>query len=389
MKKIIQTQNDEIDLLKIFWDGKFIIIVSSIIAVLIGASFNYYLPSSYKVTTPISIDNESLLFTVEPINGILNRISDNGYEDFSKKTSSIFARNFSKKDSNESLPNDSLPNDSLIFMQFIKEFNDYDELISILSKSDYVKQSIKNMNEAEKQRALLNFAKTFTLIPSKSKADGVISFVWHDANEGKQLLNDTLLLVTKNLEKTILKDIDALTASIDSLYSHNLKKYRNKLIRMQNIQAINNKIRIQFLNEQIAIAKELKIDSNQLDIELYDMSNMNYLRGYKALEKEIAIIKNRTPEDNLLRAAEYSWVKNAILLLESNLESFNLNNPLKTIDVNKLNDLIYFNMALSDSKSQKRTKIILALSMILGAIIGTLYILVSHALLKRKKSIKT
>ena len=274
-------------------------------------------------------------------------------------------------------------------MQFIKEFNDYDELISILSKSDYVKQSIKNMNEAEKQRALLNFAKTFTLIPSKSQADGVISFVWHDANEGKQLLNDTLLLVTKNLEKTILKDIDALTASIDSLYSHNLKKYRNKLIRMQNIQAIKNKIRIQFLNEQIAIAKELKIDSNQLDIALYFMSNMNYLRGYKALEKEIAIIKNRTPEDNLLRAAEYSSVKNAILLLESNLESFNLNNPLKTIDVNKLNDLIYFNMALSDSKSQKRTKIILALSMILGAIIGTLYILVSHALLKRKKSIKT
>ena len=285
MKKIIQTQNDEIDLLKIFWDGKFIIIVSSIIAVLIGASFNYYLPSSYKVTTPISIDNESLLFTVEPINGILNRISDDEYEDFSKKTSSIFGRNFSKKDSNG-----SLPNDSLIFVQFIKEFNDYEELISILSKSDYVKQSIKNMNETEKQRALLNFAKTFTLIPSKSQADGVISFVWHDANEGKQLLNDTLLLVTKNLEKTILKDIDALTAPIDSLYSHNLKKYRNKLIRMQNIQAINNKIRIQFLNEQIAIAKELKIDSNQLDIELYFMSNMNYLRGYKALEKEIAII---------------------------------------------------------------------------------------------------
>ena len=45
----------------------------------------------------------------------------------------------------------------------INEFNDYEEMITVLSENEYVKNKIKNLNDKEKRKALINFAKNLKL----------------------------------------------------------------------------------------------------------------------------------------------------------------------------------------------------------------------------------
>ena len=40
---------------------------------------------------------------------------------------------------------------------FIAEFNNYEEIIDVLSEDEYVKQSIEGLGEIDKQKALIEF----------------------------------------------------------------------------------------------------------------------------------------------------------------------------------------------------------------------------------------
>ena len=121
------------------------------------------------------------------------------------------------------------------------------------------------------------------LSQKKKKKKYTINFTWHDPNEAKKILQDALNLTSKNLKR-----------SIDLELSQRLE-YKKKLLFNDEL------IRLDYLNEQSAIAKELNIIDNQIDnVNLSQSSvslNINtadiayYLRGYKAIDKEIELIK--------------------------------------------------------------------------------------------------
>ena len=72
---------------------------------------------------------------------------------------------------------------------FIAEFNDYEEMVDAVSTSEFVQKSIKDLDDDDKQRALIDFAKAFELkAPSKNEENWTLSFEWHDDLEGAKLL---------------------------------------------------------------------------------------------------------------------------------------------------------------------------------------------------------
>ena len=56
-----------------------------------------------------------------------------------------------------------------IFGMFIDEFNDYETMINVVSNDEFVRQSIKDLDENDKQKALIKYAKLFVITPPSKK----------------------------------------------------------------------------------------------------------------------------------------------------------------------------------------------------------------------------
>ena len=133
--------------------------------------------------------------------------------------------------------------------------------------------------------------------------------------------------------------------------------------------------RLDYLKEQSAIAKELNIIANQIDNVSLSRSSVSlnistadiayYLRGYKAIDKEIELIENR----------DYQSLK----LVEQEINDFK----------DKEIEFVKYNVYLMDHNSLKNTKLILMISILLGLIVGMFYVLISNAFKPKKISKKT
>jgi LPS O-antigen subunit length determinant protein (WzzB/FepE family) len=373
MSEVRPTYDDEIDLFEFFetlWDGKWKIILTTFVAAIIGVVFSVVKPNSFEVSTPLQSGKPSVFITYTSLNDLLksNQFS------FSVDENSIFK-------------------------MFIAEFNDYEEMVDAVSTSDFVQNSIKDLDDDDKQRALIGFAKSFELkAPSKNKENWTLSFEWHDAIEGAKLFNDAIRQTLSNTKNISVSNVNELAEAIDIRNTRNLEQLRNKLSITEINQVDRNKKRIQYLREQSAIAKELGIETNRLDANALSQSSQNaislsvnsndvpfYLRGYKAIEKEIALIESRSDEDNLLNADGYIETKEEIISLETDLSSSQLRNAAEVIANDIPNDWVQFDLSIADVKSQKKSMLYVALSIVLGGMVGAMYVLISNAVRNRKQ----
>ena len=147
--------------------------------------------------------------------------------------------------------------------------------------------------------------------------------------EGKRLFDDAIQKTLSNLRNISMANVNELAESIDALNTLNLENLRNELSIIEQDQIDRSQQRIQYLIEQSAIAKELGIETNRLDANALSQSSQNaisltvsssdipyYLRGYKAIDKEILLIPGRSGEDNLLTAEGYLEAKEEIFHLK-------------------------------------------------------------------------
>ena len=374
MSEVRPPYDDEIDLFEFFetlWDGKWKIILTTFVAAIIGVVFSVVKPNSFEVSTPFQSGKPSVFITYTSLNDLLksNQFS------FSVDENSIFKK-------------------------FIAEFNDYEEMVDAVSTSEFVQKSIKDLDDDDKQRALIDFAKAFELkAPSKNEENWTLSFEWHDDREGAKLFNDAIRQTLSNTKNISVSNVNELAEAIDIRNTRNLEQLRNKLSIIEKNQIDRNKKRIQYLREQSAIAKELGIETNRLDANALSQSSQNaislsvnsndvpyYLRGYKAIEKEVALIESRSDEDNLLISDGYIKTKEEIISLETDLSSSQLRNAAEVIANDIPNDWVQFDLSIADVKSQKKSMLYVALSIVLGGMVGAMYVLISNAVRKRKES---
>ena len=374
---------DEINLFELFktlWDGKWKIISTTFVAALIGVVFSVVKPNSFEVSTPIQSGKQSVFLQFTSLNDLLK---DQGF---------LYQL--------ETNPNGYIFDSDSVFKMFIAEFNDYEEMVDAVNTSEFVQKSIKDLDDDDKQRALIDFAKAFELkAPSKNEEYWTMSFEWHDDIEGAKLFNVAIRQTLSNIKNISVSNINELAEAIDIRNIRILEQLRNKLSFIKKNQIVINKKRIQYLREQSAIAKELGIETNRLDANALTQSSQNaislsvnsndvpyYLRGYKAIEKEIALIESRSDEDNLLISDGYIKTKEEIISLETDLSSSQLRNAAEVIANDIPNDWVQFDLSIADVKSQKKSMLYVALSIVLGGMVGAMYVLISNAVRKRKVS---
>ena len=91
------------------------------------------------------------------------------------------------------------------------------------------------------------------------------------------------------------------------------------------------------------------------------------------------MIENRSEEDILLMADGKVLVHKEIALLQNDKSSSQLKNAAKLIQSDNPKDWVVFDMELAESKSQKKSMLYVAFSIILGGMVGGIYVLISNA----------
>jgi LPS O-antigen subunit length determinant protein (WzzB/FepE family) len=335
MKKNATRYDEEIDLIalfKILWDNKTKIILITIISFLIGLGYSYKLPNNYLHSLTI---NKSYSSKFIKLNSIINLI---------------------KTDQSDR----SILSNEIILDRFINELQDYEEFLSNLKNTKKFKENIKNLSIEDQEKKIFKYVKLLQIVkPKKKETDFTLNLKWHDAEEAHKIFQDTLNLVMNNLIKSIFEQLKQTL------------EFEKKMILQQDRKKID------FLSEQSSIAKEIDISDNQVDDANLYQSNLSlninsnditdtayYLRGYKAIDKEIELIQNR----------DYHYFK----LIEEEINEF------KDTDTK----LVDYNLYLIETKSLKNTKLILMISIILGLIIGVFYVLISNAFMSQTASNK-
>jgi LPS O-antigen subunit length determinant protein (WzzB/FepE family) len=424
MSEVRPTYDDEIDLFEVFgtlWDGKWKIVATTFIAAIVSISSSVSKPNSFDVSTTIKPSQRSVFVEYTSLNDIL-------------KTNELALSIDSKT----------------VFQMLVFEFNDYEEMISVLEKDAFVQQSVDGLTESAKRQKSVGLAKSFVIQANsdphrlKSETDLVASFKWHDAEEGKVLFNEALSFTLANVKKTIVDEITQLAYSIDSKNSREFEKLKVKLGLIagrekekieKRIQKLKVKLgliaerekeriekRVHYLREQSAIAKEMGIETNRFDTNSFSTQSLDLAisnvevpfsyRGYKAIDKEISLILSRSKKQQLLMASDYLKTKDELAEVENDLSSKQflmasdyletkdklaevendlsskqLRQTLRVLENDKPNDWVEYDLSLAESKSQKKSRLHLASSLLLGGMIGVMYVLISNAVRKRKEKL--
>lgn len=346
MKKLNTNHDYEIniiDLIIILWKKKIVIILIALFSFLIGVFYNYNSQKSpyFEFSLEIKQSGEEEFYKFLILKDILAEL---------KVDQSVFQNKIDTEIHNTEFSKDP----KTIKTKFIKELMDYDEIISVLKKNSLIKRKIsKYSKDVDQKVRLYKYAKSFRIEKEGLDPKKIyLKFNWHDQNEGIQIMNDVLSLTLENFNNSTFENLNKL-----------LDLKRNVIIKKD----LN---RIEYLLEQSAIAKELQIADSQVDTVnmgndsnvLFNINTNNenlayYLRGYKAIDKEISLIRNRKYQDLIN-------IKNEIATLK--------NTDTKWVD---------YNIFLLSTKSLvvDKSKKILILSVIIGLIIGVLIALSINA----------
>jgi hypothetical protein len=321
MRKNSFVYNDEVDLSRLFntiWKEKIKIILIIFVTILVSY---YYKQTNLKQTN----SNQDLFEISVNVKESKKNISENYLfiNNFLFDNRKITTEQEDLKDQVKNI------NKVTVLRRLMNDLLYHQELISVLKKNDSVKEMNPYLSEKDLEEQLYLYSKSFSIKKNTTgkknvSSDYTVKLNWFDAEEGKKILDDTLKLGLKNLQDTIFVEIE------------------NKLRLERQLIISRDQERIKYLMEQSEIAEALDIIEGQVDIIKaennsiivdYSSSAAYYLRGFKAIQKEINIIKKRKYKNlslitqemqNLKTINSKHWVHYNIFLAET--KSLNNNN---------------------------------------------------------------
>jgi chain length determinant protein (polysaccharide antigen chain regulator) len=359
-----QAYNDEIDLtdlVRALWQGKWLVIGVTIVTLALGQAYLMTLPKNYTASLEIS----ALPVANADIYTELNLA--------------------------EFMP---AVDEERLLISFLDDVRSLESLEHIIKSSNYITQQ-EDETDKEFVSRLGATAKKFSIV-SNSKKTGDTSFmlifttqkpilmkeiVDKALTESNQNVNDQLLDMFQRRVNSHKRKIDNELVDVGNLKSRSLERYQNM---------ISAKLTMLIEHAQIARALNLTsgsifsqtLQNNSILLNSSQSNNPLYLRGYVALETEIKLIKLRKDPDNLID--EMGVLKDRELKLLQNrtvqrAEQYLADTPIGTDQfsaaVYNLDTLVY--------KNNTKTSLILALSIVLGGMLGIFVLLIRNVLIKQ------
>ena len=352
--------DDEIDLFALFqtvWDGKWIIFLFTLCSITFGGAYAFLFPTTY---------NGKLIF------------SEVSEEDISKFSTLNIAYN-------KIVESEKVVSGKELLIDFIREFNDYEELKHFVVKFSKEYNSFEG-TEDEKRVLSIELAKIYEIMPpSKDETNYHIKFETNDTKESFNIIENALLDIITNVHQSNLRRLENLKSGAISDIQNQIQTIEQKLNAIRNSIDLENNWQLAILKEQAALARELGIEHNSLDTASssrvsavtvnVDTDIPYYLRGYRAIEKEISLINGRKGDEKYLFSYEYVNLSNQLLKLKADVRVQIVDEAIKNSPFNKSFIPIDYHLDLIEFKSQKKTNLILALSIVLGLMVGGMFIL--------------
>ena len=368
-----QPDNDEIDLadlVRSLWDGKWVVISTTIATVIGALIYLIIVPKTYEGALEIS-----------PLPSFQAQV----YLTFNES---------------ELIGIDSKQLETL----FIEDTLKYEALEFSIKENSYLKK-LENESELEFSVRISDVAREFTVSKPSNKTDREQQPKWTMALETQQpelatkVVFDALSVVNDNVNRQVQSTMDRLLDAYSRGITRELKDIDTTISIALNNEKLKTQFRLAFLDEQASLARAIGIDKNTLTAQTFTtqstlvtsvskeepllVTSVNkeepfYLRGYIAIEKEMEILSSRQspqlfiPEiisnelrkQQLLKDLSITTAKQLIALTPIGTEAF---------------EAVSYDLASIDFQSKTKTSLILALSIVLGGMLGIFALLIRNA----------
>jgi len=364
-------QDDEIDLVELLqtiWDGKWLIAAFAAIAVAFGGAFAFLKPSVFEASTDIK------------------PITSDDYQLYSSSNAlGFFAV------SKESLLNS--------FVEYLDERSLFEASIrkhGLIERSNYA-------SDQDYENAIIETAATIELLPPVNE-DGVakgdsrrywsINYEGVDSKKWLAVLREVTEAATNSVQQNLIERFETALTVAEQTKRFKLEDLEISISNATADYTRKTSDRLAFLREQAAIARKLGVAKNTLEAQTF-MANTGvvanvksdtpfYLRGYEAIEKEIELIESREDvsafvdglvklEQEIRSLEQDRTLERAKALLEST--------PIKSAEPFIAAE---FDVYATDIESKSKRSLIVALALVLGGMVGVMFVLIRSAVRNRK-----
>lgn len=392
-----QLDNIEInflDLIVLLWRGKWKIVAALTISVCIVFIYEFSQKNNVKnftATTKINSvttleENKYIPFrkiTLDLPAGFMNKqnfydlkIMDFRNENFFVITKEILLSNYL-----------DVLNDKQLFEEGIRKFN-------LLDVNQY-------SNDETYNEAVIKLASSIKILQpdEKIKNEFNIEFKYNNAEKWKSVLIYVDKKANLNVRNNLLTEFKTYLQIIKNEKQFKIEDLSLEIENLLDDYKRKTENRINYLKEQAAIAEELGIAKNTIEVQTFGsqnamLSNVKtdspfYLRGYKAINKEIELIGLRSnikafiPKLSIIEEEKRSVLQDKS---ENRYKTLIETSPLQKEKENEFkaaSTKVYGTIYLYDNNRN-----IYIPAIILGLIIGVFYVLISQALQSRKSLTK-
>ena len=278
----------------------------------------------------------------------------------------------------------------------------------LLFEDAFRKYAVLDKNEFETEQ---DFSDVITATASKVKVlppinvDGTakgesrrhwtIEFEFNDKEKWLNALADVKAKANKNVRELIRDNFTTTLAAAE----------KKKAFEIEDISTtINNALsdydrkaddRVAFLREQSAIARKLGVKNNTIETQSFGGKNSVvtnvktdtpfYLRGYEAIEKEIELIEARDNKEAFVDGFLELEQKKRQLEQDKTLEraeALFADTPVMRGDDFSA---VVMTVAATEFESKSKRMLMLAMAVVLGGMVGTVYVLIANSMRKRNE----
>ena len=358
-----QQYNDEIDLadlVRSLWDGKWVVIGTTIATVMVGLIYLIITPKTYTGALAISplptLQAEAYL--------ILNESGLIGID--SNKLETLF----------------------------IEEILTYKGLEASIKENSYL-EKLESESELEFSFRIKNAARAFSLTaPDKEKQPKwTIALTTQQPELAIKVISDALSFANVNVNRQVKNMMDK------DLVAHSM----SIKIALEDIDLastiilshaeLNTQSRLAFLGEQAALARAIGIEKNTLGLQTFTtqstlINSVNkdepfYLRGYLAIEKETEILLSRQSPRLFIPELILNEKIKQELLNDRTVSRTKTHIAATPIGTDAFAAVSYDLVALRFQSNTKQS-LILALSIVLGGMLGIFLLLIRNTVVRKE-----
>jgi len=258
-------------------------------------------------------------------------------------------------------------------------------------------------DEKEYNDAVIKLAASIVILPPQS-GDGLdarshweIEFEFNDEFKWLDALAYATAAITEKVRTELQNRFDTSLAIAKQKRAFALEdietKISNSLIDYERMTSD----RLAFLGEQAAIARKLGVPKNTIEAQTFSgqsgmVANIKtdtpfYLRGFEAIEKEMELLGSRNDARAFVSGLRDLEIKKRELEQDKTLERASSLFALTPILTPAEFSAVSIALEATDFENQSRFLLLLGLAVIIGGLIGAVFVLITDAMQKRKEMV--